>query len=417
MKKTALEKFLRYAKIDTQSKEDVDITPSTEKQFNLARLLAEELQSFGIKDAHCDEYCYVYATIPSNIPADDAAFGNVPNIAFIAHVDTSPDVTDENVNPQVIENYDGSDIVLPADNNVVLTTKDYPNLLKCVGHTIVTTDGTTLLGADNKAGVAEIMTAAEYLMNHPEIIHGEVRVCFTPDEEVGKGTEKISLDKLNVKYAYTVDGDLPGELNNETFSANGAVITAYGRDIHPGFGKNIMVNAARVIADIVAKLPREMSPECTEGYEPYIHPHTIEGGVAKSSVKFLLRDFRTEGLDDQKVILEKIIEEVQPLHPRAKIELKIIEMYRNMREVVDHNPIVTEAMWEAAIRSGVTPHWVPIRGGTDGSRLTSMGIPCPNIYTGGQNFHSRTEWLDADAMEKSVNTIINIAQIYVEKAR
>ena len=416
MKETALARFLRYAKIDTQSKEDSETFPSTKKQFNLANLLVSELQALGLTNAQVDTNCYVTASIESNIPTDDPAYGKTPSIGFIAHVDTSPEVSGENVNPQIHENYQGGDIVL-GDSGVVIKEFENPKLKNCIGHSIVTSDGNTLLGADNKAGVAAIMTMIQSLLENPKIIHGNIRICFTPDEEVGQGTKFFDLKRFAADFAYTVDGDLPGEMNKETFSANTAIIRTYGRDIHPGSAKDIMVNSIRAMAEIIARTPAGMAPETTSGYEPYIHPYTLEGSIAKSTVKILLRDFVTSGLDEQKKILEKIIADVQPLFPKTQIELEIIEMYRNMRERLDQNPIVLDCLWEAAVRSGVEPYWEPIRGGTDGSRLTEMGLPTPNIYTGGQNFHSRTEWLSVEGMNHTVDTLINLAQVWVEKSR
>ncbi len=412
---TALEKFLRYAKYDTQSSEEGNETPSTKKQFELANQLVKELRAMGISDAEVDEHCYVMATVPSNIPEGHAAYGKVPTIGLIAHVDTSPDVSGADVKPQIIENYQGGDLVLPGDNSVVITVAENPNLNKCIGHTIVTTDGTTLLGSDDKSGIAEIMAAVEHLLAHPEILHGKIRIGFTPDEEIGKGTIFFDINKFAADVAYTLDGDLPGELNKETFSANAAIIRVFGRDIHPGMAKDVMINSVRVASDIVAKLPRKMSPEHTSGYEPYIHPHQFTGSVGESTIKFLLRDFKTEGLDEQKRILEAVIAEVQPMYPKAKIELEIIEYYRNMREKLDEKPEVLECLWAAAERAGANPHWEPIRGGTDGSRLTEMGLPTPNIFTGGQNFHSRTEWLSVNGMNIAVQTVLNLVQVFVEK--
>ncbi len=416
VKETVLERLLRYVKIDTQACESSETTPSTMKQFDLGNLLVGELKAIGINDVEIDEHCYVYATIPSNIPQDDPAYGKVPNIGFLAHVDTSPDVSGANVKPNIIENYQGGDIVLPGDNSVVITMAENPNLAKCIGHTIITTDGTTLLGSDDKSGVAAIMSMAEKLVNNPGIKHGTIRIGFTPDEEIGQGTKFFNIKKFDCEYAYTVDGDMPGELNKETFSANAAIIRTYGRDIHPGMAKGIMVNSIRAMADIVAKFPKDMAPETTDGYDPYIHPHTFEGSVSKSTLKILLRDFKTEGLDVQKKILEKIIEEVKPAYPDTRIELEIIEMYRNMHDKLEENPRGCEYLWEAAARSGVEPKWEPIRGGTDGSRLTEMGLPTPNVYTGGQNFHSRTEWVSVNALEKSVDTLVNLVEIWTEKS-
>ena len=411
----ALDRLLRYVKIDTQSKEGAETTPSTEKQFNLAKLLVKELKAIGVKDVSIDEHCYVYASIPANVPKTHPAYGKVPAIGFAGHVDTSPDVTGENVKPQVIENYQGGDIILPGDENVVILESENKGLAECIGHTIVTTDGTTLLGSDDKSGIAAIMLMAETLMNNKDILHGDVKIAFTPDEEIGYGTKYFDLSKFGAKYAYTLDGELPGELNKETFSANSAIVHITGRDIHPGTAKDIMVNSIRAAADIIAKTPKDMAPETTEGYQPYIHPHILEGTVGKSTIKFLFRDFDTNGLDVQKKMLENIIKTVQPIHPKTKIELEIIEMYRNMREKLDENPLVLECLWEAAEKAGAKPYWKPIRGGTDGSRLTEMGLPTPNIFNGGQNFHSKTEWVSINALNLAVDTVINLIQIWVEK--
>ena len=414
MKQTVLEKFLRYAKIDTQSQDETGTTPSTQKQFDLGNLLVEELKALGLDDVKIDDHCYVTATLKSNVPTDHPAYGKVPAIGFLAHVDTSPEVSGKDVKPQIIENYQGGDIKLP-NGEITLKTEENPALEKCIGHTIITTDGTTLLGSDDKSGVAGIMTALEYWTKNPEAIHGDIRVSFTPDEEIGQGTKFFDLEGFNCEYAYTLDGEMPGELNKETFSANSAIVTVKGRDIHPGAAKDIMVNSIRVMADIIAMMPKLMAPETTEGYEPYIHPYILEGGVGKSTLKILFRDFITAGLDDQKKIMENIIEVARKMHPKAEINLEIIEMYRNMRDSLEEKPEGCDYLWEAAVASGVEPHWSPIRGGTDGSRLTEMGLPCPNIYTGGQNFHSKTEWMSADALVKAVETIINLGRIWVEK--
>lgn len=417
MSESVLDKFLRYVKIDTRSDDSSETTPSTMKQFDLGRLLQKELLELGIKDAEIDEHCYVMATIPSNLPTNHPAYGKVPTIGFVAHIDTSPDVTGENVNPQIIENYQGGDIVLPADNSIVITMAENPALKDCIGHTLVTTDGTTLLGADDKAGVAAIMKLAEDLMTNDSILHGDIRIGFTPDEEIGQGTKYFDIKKFGCKYAYTVDGEMPGELNKETFSANGGVIKIKGRDIHPGSAKDIMVNAARVAAEIVARFPKDMAPETTEGHQPYIHPHTMEGTVGNASIKILFRDFKTAGLTVQKEIVEKIIAEVQALYPKAEIEFEVKEQYRNMLDSLEEVPEVLDNLFEAAQQAGTNPYWKPIRGGTDGSRLTEMGLPTPNIYNGGQNFHSKNEWLSVNALEKTVETLKNLVKIYVEKAK
>lgn len=416
MNQTALERFIRYAKIDTQSKDDSETYPSTIKQLDLLNLLVQECKDLGLADASIDKYGYVMATIPSNLPASHPARAKIPTVGFIAHVDTSPSASGANVKPQVIERYDGADIVLPGNTSAVIRRSENPELVNNIGKTIVTSDGSTLLGADDKAGIAIIMTAAQTLMNTPSILHGDVRVAFTPDEEVGNGTKYFDIKAFGAKFAYTVDGDTPGELNKETFSANLAIIAVHGRNIHPGSAKGIMVNSLRAMADIIARMPRETAPETTEGYEPYIHPHAVEGEEAKSTLKILMRDFNTSGLEVQKKKLEAIIGEVQALHPKTHVELKIIEQYRNMKDYMGQDTRLLDVMWEAAKRAGLEPKWVPIRGGTDGSRLTEKGLPCPNIFTGGHNYHGPTEWLEVTGMLRAVDTVVNIASIWVEKS-
>ena len=416
MKQSALDRFLRYAKIDTQSKDDSESYPSTQKQFDLLNLLLAELKELGLRDASIDRYGYVMATLPSNIPPGHPAHGKVPVIGLVAHVDTSPSASGTGVKPQVIRNYAGGDIVLPGDSSVVIRESENPELKRNIGKEIVTSDGTTLLGADDKAGCAIIMTAIQTLAASPGLLHGDIRVAFTPDEEVGAGTKFFDLKKFGAAYAYTVDGDTPGELNRETFSADLAVITVHGRNIHPGSAKNIMVNSLRAMADIVARMPKEMAPETTEGYEPYIHPHLLEGEEARSTLKILLRDFNTAGLAVLRGKLEAIIAEVRPLHPKARIELQVIEQYRNMKDFMGNDTRVLDCMWEATRRAGLTPRWVPIRGGTDGSRLTEKGLPTPNIFTGGQNYHGPTEWLAVDGMTRSVDTVVHLAGLWVEKS-
>ena len=412
---SALERFIRYAKIDTQSSEESQTYPSTAKQFDLLNLLVKELKDLGLPDAAIDANGYVMATLPSNLPGTHKAFGKVPKIGFVAHVDTSPSASGLNVKPQVLT-YNGGDLPLPGDPAVVIRASENPELKNNVGKSIVTSDGTTLLGADDKAGIAIIMTALQHLINNPSLLHGDLRIAFTPDEEVGAGTKFFDLKKFGADFAYTVDGDTPGELNRETFSANQAVITVYGRNIHPGSAKGIMVNSLRAMADLIVRMPKDVAPETTEGYEPYIHPHILSGEEAQTTLKILLRDFHTPGLDILKKKLETIIAEVQPLHPKARIELKIIEQYRNMKDFMGKDLRVLECMEEAAKRAGLEPKWVPIRGGTDGSRLTEKGLPTPNIFTGGQNYHGPTEWLSVWGMEKSVDTVVNLAQVWVERS-
>jgi tripeptide aminopeptidase len=414
MNDTVLERFLRYVVIDTQSSEESDSYPSTEKQLNLLRLLTDELIQLGLPEVTLDKWGYVMAKLPGNVPENHPAFGKVPPIGLIAHVDTSPSTTGANVKPQVIR-YQGGDIVLPGDPSVVITESENPELKQNIGKTIVTADGTTLLGADDKAGVAIIMTAIQSIIKNPKLLHGDIRIGFTPDEEVGAGTKYFDLNRFGAKFAYTVDGDTPGELNKETFSANSATITAHGRNIHPGSAKGIMVNSIRAIADIIVRLPKDVAPETTEGYEPYIHPHNLQGEEEKSTLKILLRDFETAGLEELKKRLEKIIEEVKPLHPKARIDLEITESYRNMREELEKDPRVLDYLWEAATRAGLEPKWVPIRGGTDGSKLTADGLPTPNIFTGGKNFHGKTEWVSLSGMESAVNTVLHLVQVWVER--
>jgi tripeptide aminopeptidase len=414
MKESALDRFIRYAKIDTQSQDDAPNYPSTAKQLDLLNLLVRELHDLGIQDASIDEHGYVMATLKENLPKGHPAAGKVPAIGLIAHVDTSPSASGAGVSPQVIA-YTGGDIVLPADTQVIIRADENPDLADNIGKRIVTADGTTLLGADDKAGVAIIMTAAERLLADPALPRGPIRIGFTPDEEVGNGTRFFDLKKFGASAAYTLDGDSVGELNKETFSANSAIITVHGRNIHPGSAKGIMVNSIRAMADIIVRLPRHMAPETTEGYEPYIHPHQMEGEEAKTVLRLLLRDFDTAGLKLQEELLRRIIAEVEPLHPKARIELVIKESYRNMRDGLEKDPRVLECLWEATRRAGLEPKWVPIRGGTDGSRLTEAGLPTPNIFTGGHNFHGPTEWLAVEGMEKSIQTVVHLAEVWVQK--
>ena len=413
---TLLERFLRYVAVDTQSKEDVEDYPSTAKQLDLSRMLVAELKALGLDDAKLDEHGYVFATIPANLPKTDPAYGKVPVVGLIAHVDTSPEVTGAGVKPQVVT-YRGGDIVLPGDSSVVIKADENPDLKDNIGKAIVTTDGTTLLGADDKAGVAVIMTSAEALAGNPKILHGDIRLAFTPDEEVGAGTKFFDLKAFGAACAYTVDGEKPAELNKETFSADSAVVTVTGRDIHPGMAKNVMVNATRVLCEIAARIPKDLAPETTDGYQPYLHPYIIEGGVGKATLKVLLRDFKTEGLRDLERRLRAIAAEVQELFPKAQIDIKVSESYRNMGPILERNPQVLENLWEAAKRAGVTPSWVPIRGGTDGSRLTEMGLPTPNLWTGGCNAHSQREWLSVRGMETALATVVNLVQVWAEKSR
>lgn len=415
---TVLERLLRYVKIDTQSDPSSESTPSTQKQFDLANLLVKELKELGIENVEITDKCYVYAEIPSNIPQNHPSYNKVPKIGFIAHVDTSPDSSGKDVNPQIIENYQGGDIILP-NNNVVIKDDplENPHLKKCIGHTIVTTDGTTLLGSDDKSGVAGIMTMAQYFVNNPEVLHGPIGIAFTPDEEIGRGADHFDVEKFGCEYAFTLDGELPGEINKETFSADAAVIRCHGRDIHPGFAKDIMVNSMRAMADIVALFPKDMAPETTAGYEPYVHPHNLTGTIEKSELHVLLRAFTTDELAKQHDLINEIIEKVKSNYPKTKIEVEFKEYYRNMVYEIEKKPHGADYLFEAAERVGADPFWEPIRGGTDGSRLSYMGLPTPNIYTGGTNFHSKTEWVSINALELAVKTTIELVKIWQEKSK
>ncbi|MFA6003295.1 MAG: peptidase T [Elusimicrobiota bacterium] len=411
---TLLDRFLRYVQMDTQSKEDAQEYPSTKKQWELLRLLEKELKDLGIKDVGLDKHGYVTATLPSNLPRTHKAYGKVPAVGLIAHVDTSPEVSGAGVKPQVFT-YKGGDIKLPGDPDIVIRASENPELKANIGQTLITSDGTTLLGADDKAGVAIIMSLAQKLISDQSILHGDVKIAFTPDEEVGAGTKFFDIKAFGAHCAYTVDGDKLGEINKETFSADSAVVTVTGRDIHPGMAKDVMVNATRVACELVARTPKDMAPETTAGYQPYLHPYVIEGGVGKATIKFLFRDFKTEGLQGLKRRLESVIAEVQPLFPKADISLQVTQSYRNMGPMLEKTPLVLDNLWEAVKRAGVEPEWMPIRGGTDGSRLTADGLPTPNIWTGGCNAHAKTEWAALHAMEKALETTLQLVKVWAER--
>jgi tripeptide aminopeptidase len=412
-KESVVDRFLRYVKIDTQSKEDVDSIPSTQKQFNLARLLVEELKALGLTDARVDAHCYVYATLPSNLPSEQA--NKVPTIGLLSHMDTSPAVSGEHVYPIVHKNYQGGDIVLPKDNTQVISVKDNPRLLDNIGSEIITADGTTLLGADDKAGIAEILTVLQTLVHNPSLKHGTIKIAFTPDEEVGKGADAFDVKGFGAQYAYTVDGGQTGEISNETWNADQATITVQGKSTHPGTAKGVMVNSLYAMADFVSRFPDDMKPETTEGRVGFLHPYTGTLETEESKIKVLLRDFDLEGLERQKKILYSMKDETLKKFPNVKIDIDIKESYRNMRLVLDKYQFVTEYALEACKRSGVTPIFKPIRGGTDGARLTFKGLPCANIFTGGENFHGKLEWIPVRGMEKAVETVLNLIQIWVEK--
>jgi tripeptide aminopeptidase len=405
------ERFLRYVVIDTQSDPESPTCPSTEKQKDLGRLLAAELKEMGLADAHLDENGYVYATIPAN------SRKKVPVICFCSHMDTSPDCTGKNVRPQIVRNYRGGDIVLPADPTQVIRAAEHPALADQIGSDIITTDGTTLLGADNKAGVAEIMDAAQFLIDHPEIEHGTIKILFTPDEEIGRGVDKVDLTKLGADFAYTIDGETAGHIEDETFSADGATITIEGVSAHPGFAKGKMEHAIKIAAAIVDRLPKDScSPETTEGKQGFLHPIAISGALEKATLSLIVRDFTEAGLKEKEMLLERIVKAVMRGYPRSTYRMVVKEQYRNMKEVIDRHPQTVEYAIEAIRRAGLKPVRGSIRGGTDGSRLSFMGLPCPNIFAGEHAFHSRLEWVSRRDMEKAVQTIVHLAMIWEERA-
>lgn len=409
-KHTVTERFIRYAKIDTQSDPNSPTCPSTMKQKNLGKLLVEELQAIGISDAELDEHGYVYATIPANTTKD------VPVICFCSHMDTSPDCSGENVKPVIHTKYDGKDIVLPNDKTQIIRFAEHPDLAAQIGNDIITTDGTTLLGADNKSGLAEIMDAATYLMQHPEVKHGAIRILFTPDEEIGRGTDKVDMKKLGAKYGYTMDGESLGHLENETFSADGVTILVKGIPTHPGFAKGKMEHSIKIAAEIINRIPKDKTPETTEKKQPFIHPVAINGGLEQVEIKFIIRAFDTPTLKALEQELEEITKSVLTNYKKSSYEFKVSEQYRNMKDVLDTCYFVVENALEAIKRTGVKPVLSSIRGGTDGSRLSFMGLPCPNIYAGEHAFHSKLEWVSVQDMEKATQTIVHLAAIWEERA-
>lgn len=407
---TAADRFLRYVQIDTQSDPQSSSFPSTEKQKELSRLLADELKQMGIADAAMDEWGYVYATIPSNTTK------KVPVICFCAHVDTAPDCSGANVKPIVHKNYQGEDIVLPDDNTQVLKLAEYPYLQQQFGNDIITASGLTLLGSDDKAGVAEIMDFVHYLITHKEVKHGEIKILFTPDEEVGKGTAKADLEKLGAGFGYTLDGGEAGSLEDETFSADGVQLIIHGVIAHPGYAKGKMINAMKIAGHILEALPKDrLSPESTEGKRGFIHPVHIEGIAEKCTIDFIIRDFETPGLQKKEDFLRTLVEETMRIHPNASFEFKVTEQYRNMKEILTLYPQVVEYAKEAIERTGLVVKTESIRGGTDGSRLSFMGLPCPNLFTGMQAIHSKLEHVSVQDMNKAVETMVHLAQVWVEK--
>jgi tripeptide aminopeptidase len=409
---SVLERFLRYVAYDTQSSEQSTTFPSTDTQLVLLRDLAAELLDLGLEDASVDEFGYVMATIPATTAKPD-----VPTIGFIAHVDTSPEMPGANVRPIVHRLYDGRDLVLPDDPTAPLRLADNPALADQIGHDIVTAAGTTLLGADNKAGVAEIVTAAAYLVAHPEIPHGPIRVAFTPDEEVGRGTEHFDVARFGASCAYTMDGGSRGEIEIESFSADAMTVTFHGCNTHPGYAKGRMVNAIKVAAAFIGRLPHDaLSPETTAGRDGFVHPYAIQAGVERTSVRLLVRDFATSGLKEKSALLERLARDAAAVHPGARVDVVVEESYRNMKEILDRHPAIAEHAREAIRRAGLKPRTRPIRGGTDGSRLSFMGLPTPNLFAGEHNFHSRLEWVSVQDMEKAVEVIVHLCRVWEEKS-
>ena len=408
---SVLERFLRYVVIDTQSDPTSPTCPSTLKQKNLGRLLAAELQAMGLADAHLDDHGYVYATIPANTDK------HVPVICFCSHMDTSPDCSGADVKPQIIRNYQGCDIVLPGDPSEVIRPGEHPALQDQIGNDIVTSDGTTLLGADNKAGIAEIMDAAQFLLSNPQIKHGTIKILFTPDEEIGRGVDRVDLKKLGADFGYTMDGETAGNIEDETFSADGATVIINGVSAHPGFAKGKIEHAIKIASAIVERLPKDTcSPETTEGKEGFLHPVAISGTLEQARLDFIVRDFSEQGLRQKEALLEDIVRDVMTNYPHSSYRMDVRQQYRNMKEVIDLHPQIVTYAEDAIRRAGLTPMRTSIRGGTDGSRLSFMGLPCPNIFAGEHAFHSRLEWVSVRDMEKAVQTIVHLAMIWEERS-
>ena len=407
---TFLERFLKYVQIDTQSDPYSSTSPSTIKQKDLGNLLVKELKEVGI-ESELDEYGYVYATIPSNTSK------KVPVICFCSHMDTSPDSSGKGVKPIIHRNYQGEDLILPDDNSQVIKQRNHPDLKKQIGNDIITASGTTLLGADNKAGLAEIMDAVNFLINHPEVKHGTIKILFTPDEEIGRGVDHVDLKKLGADYGYTIDGESCGSMENETFSADSATIIIKGVSAHPGFARGKMENAIKIASEIVSFLPKDrISPESTADKEGFIHPVAIKGNVEEATVELIIREFEDEELKKYERILEVIADEVFEKYPNSSYEIKIASQYRNMKKVLDQHPQVVEFGKKAIERSGLSPKVQSIRGGTDGSRLSFLGLPCPNLFAGEHAFHSKHEWVSVQDMQKAVETIVNLAIIWEEES-
>ena len=410
MKNEIIQRFTAYARVDTQSNDDSQTCPSTPGQLDLARLLVEELQAIGMQEVTLDENGYVMATLPANTDKD------VPTIGFLSHLDTATDFTGANVNPQIVDNYDGNAIVLNEALNVVLSPAEFPELANYKGHTLITTDGTTLLGADDKAGIAEIMTAMAYLLQHPEMKHGKVRVAFTPDEEIGRGPHRFDVAAFGAKYAYTVDGGPLGELEYESFNAAQAKITVKGTNVHPGTAKGKMINSAKIAMELHSKLPAEEAPEFTDGYDGFYHLISIQGDVERTDLRYIIRDFDKANFEARKAKLEAIVKELQGIYGESSIILDMNDQYYNMKDKIEPVKHIVDIAYQAMKNVGIEPIITPIRGGTDGSQLSYMGLPTPNIFTGGENYHGKFEYVSADNMVKATEVIIEITKLYEQQA-
>ncbi len=408
-KQHIINRFLSYVKIDTESDPDSNTTPSTKKQWDLANKLVEELKTIGLLDVSIDEHAYIMATLPSNVEHD------VPTIGFISHFDTSPDFTGANVKPQIIENYNGEDIILNAEDNIVLSPDYFEDLLLYKGQTLITTDGTTLLGADDKAGICEIISAMEYLINHPEIKHGTIKVGFTPDEEIGRGAHKFDVKKFGANWAYTMDGSQVGELEYENFNAAAAKIKINGKIVHPGYAKGKMINSMYYATEFINALPKMETPEHTEGYEGFFHLHNMEGKVEETKLQYIIRDHDKDKFEARKALIKKIANDINEKHGRIVIEIEVEDQYYNMKEKVEPLIHIVDIAEEAMKQLSITPLIKAIRGGTDGSQLSYMGLPCPNIFAGGHNFHGRYEYVPVESMIKATEVICKIAELTAEK--
>lgn len=404
--KKVVDRFLNYVAIDTKSEYDSPSFPSSKKQFELANLLVKELKELGLNDASVDENCYVMATLPSN--TDKAA----PTIGFIAHMDTSPDMSGENVKPRIVESYDGRDIVLNKESNIVLSPKDFPELKKYIGKTLITTDGTTLLGADDKAGIAEIMAAIEYLVNNPEIKHGDIKVAFTPDEEVGRGADYFNVEKFGADFAYTVDGGELGELEYENFNAAGVKLVIKGRNVHPGTAKNKMINSIEVAMELNSMLPENQKPKYTEGYEGFFLLSSLNGDVEETKASYIIRDHFKDKFEEKKTLMQKVVVFLNAKYGEGTVHVEIKDQYYNMKEKIEPVMHIVDTAKKAMEELDITPIIKPVRGGTDGSRLSYMGLPCPNLFTGGHNYHGKYEFICAESMEKAVEVILKIVELY-----